>query len=64
MQKRFLCAFALLMIASSASATSFRDDSRYVARGPRTGYYIVRPGSVLIQQLGLQAAPFRIHRTH
>jgi hypothetical protein len=59
MQTRFLCAFALLTIAASASATSFRDDSRYIARGPRTGYYIVRPGSVLIQQLGLQAAPFR-----
>jgi hypothetical protein len=59
MQARFFCAFALLTIASSASATSFRDDSRYVARGPRTGYYIVRPGSVLIQQLGLQGAPFR-----
>ena len=59
MQTRFLCAFALLTIAASASATSFRDDSRYVARGPRTGYYIVRPGSVLIQQLGLQGAPFR-----
>ena len=59
MQTRFLCAFALLTIAASASATSFRDDSHYVARGPRTGYYIVRPGSVLIQQLGLQAAPFR-----
>ena len=59
MQTRFFCAFALLTIASSASATSFRDDSRYVARGPRTGYYIVRPGSVLIQQLGLQGAPFR-----
>jgi len=59
MQTRFFCAFALLTIASSASATSFRDDSRYVARGPRTGYYIVRPGSLLIQQLGLQAAPFR-----
>ena len=59
MQTRFLCAFTLLTIAASASATSFRDDSRYVARGPRTGYYIVRPGSVLIQQLGLQAAPFR-----
>jgi hypothetical protein len=56
---RFLCAFTLLTIAASASATSFRDDSRYIARGPRTGYYIVRPGSVLIQQLGLQAAPFR-----
>src|SRR6266576_115917 len=59
MQTRFFCAFALLTIAASASATSFRDDSRYVARGPRTGYYIVRPGSVLIQQLGLQGAPFR-----
>jgi hypothetical protein len=59
MQTRFLCALALLTIAASASATSFRDDSRYVARGPRTGYYIVRPGSVLMQQLGLQGAPFR-----
>ena len=59
MQTRFLCAFALLTIAASASATSFRDDSHYVARGPRTGYYIVRPDSVLIQQLGLQGAPFR-----
>jgi hypothetical protein len=59
MQTRFLCAFALLTIAASASATSFRDDSRYVARGPRTGYYIVRSASVLIQQLGLQGAPFR-----
>ena len=59
MQMRFFCAFALLTIASSVYATSFRDDSRYVARGPRTGYYIVRPGSVLTQQLGLQGAPFR-----
>lgn len=48
-----------MTIAASAFATSFRDDSRYVARGPHTGYYIVRPGSVLIQQLGLQGAPFR-----
>jgi hypothetical protein len=59
MQTRFLCALALLTIAASVSATSFRDDSRYVARGPRTGYYIVRPGSALLQQLGFQAAPFR-----
>lgn len=59
MKMRCLCAFVLLTIAASAFATSFRDDSRYVARGPRTGYYIVRPGSVLIQQLGLQGAPFR-----
>ena len=59
MQTRFLCAFALLTIAASVSAASFRGDSRYVARGPRTGYYIVRPGSVSIQRLGLQGAPFR-----
>ena len=59
MQTRFLCALALLTIAASAPGTSFRDDSHYVARGPRTGYYIVRPGSVLLQQLGIQAAPTR-----
>ena len=59
MQTRFFCALAFLTIAASAPATAFGDDSRYVARGPRTGYYIVRHGSVLIQQLGLQAAPFR-----
>jgi len=59
MRTRFLCAVALLTIAVSASVASFRDDSRYVARGPRTGYYIVRPGSVLMQQLGLQGAPFK-----
>ena len=59
MQTRFFCAFVLLTIAASASATSFRDDSRYVARGPRTGYYIVRPSSSLMQQLGIQGAPFR-----
>jgi hypothetical protein len=56
---RFFCVFAFLTVAASAFANSFRDDSRYVARGPRTGYYIVRPGSVLLQQLGFQAAPFR-----
>ena len=59
MQIRFLCALALLTIAALVSANSFRDDSHYVARGPRTGYYIVRPGSVLLQQLGIQAAPTR-----
>ena len=59
MRTRFLSASVLLAIVTFAAATSFRDDSRYVARGPRTGYYIVRPGSALMQQLGLQAAPFR-----
>ena len=59
MQTRFLRAFALLIVAAPAFASSFRDDSRYVARRQRTGYYIVRPGSALMQQLGLQGAPFR-----
>src|SRR5262249_23519652 len=59
MRTRFFYAFALMTIVASASAISFRDDSRYVTRGPRTGYYIVRPGSVFMQQLGIQAAPFR-----
>jgi hypothetical protein len=59
MRTRFLCALALLTIAAAASATSFRDDSHYVTRGPRTGYHVVRPSSVLMQQLGLQGAPFR-----
>ena len=59
MRMRFLGAVAFLSIAASAAANSFHDDSHYVARGPHTGYYIVRPTSVLIQQLGFQAAPFR-----
>jgi len=59
MKTRFVCACVLLTIAGFTFATSFRDDSRYVAGGPRTGYYIVRPGSALMQQLGLQGAPFR-----
>jgi hypothetical protein len=56
---RFLRVLACLTIAVSASATSFRDDSHYVALGRRTGYYIVRPGSALLQQLGIQGAPTR-----
>jgi hypothetical protein len=59
MRPRFLSALAFLSIAASAAASSFHDDSHYVALGPRTGYYIVRPTSLMIQQLGIQAAPFR-----
>ena len=52
-------AVALLLgsLTSCTSANSFRDDSHYVAQGPRTGYYVVRPGSALSQQLGVEAAP-------
>ena len=50
-------ALVLLTIATLASAASWDDDSHYVPLGPRTGYYIVRPGSPLSHQLGIEAAP-------
>ena len=50
-------ALVLLAIATLASAASWDDDSHYVPLGPRTGYYIVRPGSPLSHQLGVEAAP-------
>src|SRR5215468_10910413 len=53
---RCALAFAVFLV-SCAGGRSFRDDSHYVSRGPRTGYYLVRPGSSLSHQLGLEAAP-------
>ena len=56
--RRGLCAGSLLLIVSSfAGATSWQDDSHYVSLGPRTGYYILRPDSRLLRQLGLYEAP-------
>src|SRR6266404_5917381 len=52
-----LAALTFLTITASVPGNSFRDDSRYVALGPRTGYYIVRPGSLLSRQLGVESAP-------
>jgi hypothetical protein len=57
MLTRFFTFLACLLFASVAGAQSWRDDSRYVSLGPRTGYYIVRPGSHLSRQLGLEGAP-------
>src|SRR5882724_101336 len=54
---RWLMALVLLTIATLASAASWDDDSHYVPLGPRTGYYIVRPGSPLSHQLGVESAP-------
>ena len=54
---RWLMALVLLTIATLASGASWDDDSHYVSLGPRTGYYIVRPGSPLSHQLGVEAAP-------
>ena len=44
---RFLTAVALLFGIGVVSATSWHDDSHYVGKGPRSGYFIVRPGSKL-----------------
>src|SRR5882724_6294623 len=54
---RSFVALASLTIATFAAAASWDDDSHYVPLGPRTGYYIVRPGSPLSHQLGVEAAP-------
>jgi hypothetical protein len=54
---RSFAALVLLTVTFSVSAVSWHDDSHYVPLGPRTGYYIVRPGSALSRQLGVDAAP-------
>lgn len=41
-----------------AFANSWHDDSHYVALGPRTGYYVVRDGSRLSRQLGVDDSPY------
>src|SRR6266487_1467361 len=54
MRMRFLSALVFLTIAVLASATSFRDDSHYVALGRRTGYYIVQlqPNDFYMRRIG------------
>ena len=47
----------LLLNGISVCAFSWDDDSHYVSLGPRNGYYIVRPDSQLLRQLGLYEAP-------
>jgi len=54
---RLIAALVSLTITFSVSATSWHDNSHYVALGPRTGYYLVRPGSSLSAQLGIDGAP-------
>ena len=55
--RSFATALTLLSVAGCAVGTAFRDDSHYVQLGPRTGYYVVRPGSALSHQLGIESAP-------
>ena len=53
----FIGTLALLSVTGCAILTPFHDDSHYVPLGPRTGYYIVRPGSALSHQLGIDSVP-------
>jgi hypothetical protein len=56
-----LCLAAIgffLAIGTLSFANSFSDNSHYVSLGPRTGYYILHPGSRLCYQLGLDDAPY------
>src|SRR5229473_3195362 len=48
----------LFMFAQLSLANSFQDDSHYVQLGPRTGYYVVRDGSRLSHQLGVDDGPY------
>ena len=54
---RLIAVLVSLTITFSVSAVSWHDNSHYVALGPRTGYHVVRPGSALSNQLGIDSAP-------
>jgi hypothetical protein len=58
MRAYFLVAGPLFVLAELSLANSFHDDSHYVSRGPRTGYYVVRDGSRLSHQLGVDDGPY------
>jgi len=57
MSVRLIAALILLTVTLSVSATSWQDNSHYVPLGQRTGYYVLRPGSRLSNQLGFGDAP-------
>lgn len=54
---RCLSFVLLLTMTRLAPGASSDDNSHYVSLGPRNGYYIVTPGSHLVDQLGLYEAP-------
>lgn len=51
------CLLFLSIVGTSVWAASWDDDSHYVSLGRRNGYFIVRPDSQLLRQLGLYEAP-------
>jgi esterase/lipase superfamily enzyme len=55
---RLLVIGLLFALAGPSLANSFQDDSHDVSLGPRTGYYVVRDGSRLSHQVGVDDAPY------
>jgi hypothetical protein len=55
---KLICVAIALIFAELTFANSFHDDSHYVRLGPRTGYYVVRDGSRLSHQLGVDDGPY------
>src|SRR5438876_1173808 len=56
---KLICVAGFLLIFAELSfANSFQDDSHCVRLGPRTGYYVVRDGSRLSHQLGVDDGPY------
>jgi hypothetical protein len=54
-----ICVISFLLACVDLSlANSFADDSHFVRLSSRTGYYVLREGSPLGHQLGLDDAPF------
>lgn len=56
--KTCLSILALVVFGQRSVANSWHDDSHYVPLGPRTGYYVVRDGSRLSRQLGVDDSPY------
>ena len=56
---KLICVAGFLLIFAELSfANSFQDDSHCLRLGPRTGYYVVRDGSRLSHQLGVDDGPY------
>src|SRR4029077_1877796 len=56
---KLICVAGFVLIFAELSfSNSFQDDSHYVRLGPRTGYYVVRDGSRLSHQLGVDDGPY------
>lgn len=53
-----MAAVLSLAFVGVSYANSWHDDSHYVSLGPRTGYYVVRDGSRLSRQLGVDDSPY------